>query len=105
MTWVLLLVAGGLEVVWAIALKESQGFTKFLPTALFLPTYLASAALLGIALKELPVGTGYAVWIGIGAVGTALLGVMLLGEPLTLARVGAISLIAIGVIWLALSEA
>jgi quaternary ammonium compound-resistance protein SugE len=105
MSWVLLLVAGLLEVLWALALKESHGFSRLIPTAVFLPTYLASAVLLGYALRSLPVGTGYAVWVGIGAVGTALLGVVLFGESVSTDRLAAIGLIAVGVIWLAAGEA
>ncbi len=104
MNWVLLVVAGLLEVVWAFALKESSGFSRFVPTAIFLPAYLASAILLGFALKELPVGTGYAVWVGIGAVGAAVAGITLLGESLAPGRIAALALIAVGVIWLALGE-
>lgn len=104
MSWILLLIAGLLEVGWALALKESHGFSRLAPTAVFLPTYLASAVLLGLALRALPVGTGYAVWVGIGAVGTALLGMALLGEPVTAGRMAAIGLIAVGVIWLAAGE-
>ena len=104
MNWILLVIAGLLEVVWALALKESNGFSRILPTAIFVPAYLASAALLGIALKELPVGTGYAVWVGIGAVCAAVVGIALLGESVAPSRVAAIALIAAGVIWLALGE-
>ncbi|MBN8868027.1 MAG: hypothetical protein J0H98_10780 [Solirubrobacterales bacterium] len=105
MSWIILIVAGLLEVVWALALKDSEGFSRAVPTAIFVPTYLASAILLGMALKQLPVGTGYAVWVGIGAVGTALLGMALLGDPVQPGRIAAIGLIAAGVIWLALGEA
>lgn len=104
MSWIALIVAGLLEVVWALALKESQGFSRVLPTAIFVPAYVASAALLGFALKDLPVGTGYAVWVGIGAVGTALLGIALLGESVSPGRIAAIGMIAAGVIWLAVGE-
>jgi quaternary ammonium compound-resistance protein SugE len=105
MSWVLLIVAGLLEVLWALALKESHGFSRLGPTILFVPAYLASAVLLGYALRSLPVGTGYAVWVGIGAVGTALVGLVLLGEGVTPGRLAAIGLIAVGVIWLAAGEA
>jgi quaternary ammonium compound-resistance protein SugE len=104
MSWLPLILAGLLEVVWALALKESNGFTRLVPTALFVPVYAASAVLLGIALRDLPVGTGYAVWVGIGAVGTALLGIAFLGDPVGPARIAAIALIATGVVWLALAE-
>jgi len=104
MSWLPLILAGLLEVAWALALKESNGFSRLVPTILFVPTYAASAALLGIALRDLPVGTGYAVWVGIGAIGTALLGISFLGDPISPARIGAVALIAAGVIWLALGE-
>lgn len=104
MAWLLLVVAGLIEVVWALALKESQGFTRLVPSLIFLPLYLLSALLLGLALRSLPVGTGYAVWVGIGAVGAALVGVMWLGESADIQRIAPIGLIAIGVIWLALGE-
>lgn len=105
MSWMLLVFAGLLEIVWALALKDSQGFSRPLPTALFVPTYIASAALLGLALRSMPVGTGYAVWVGIGAVGTALLGMALLGDPVAPGRIAAIGLISAGVVWLAVGEA
>lgn len=104
MAWLLLVFAGLIEVGWALALKASDGFSKLGPTLIFLPLYLLSALLLGIALKHLPIGTGYAVWVGIGAVGSALLGVLILGESASLQRMLPIALIAIGVIWLALGE-
>src|SRR5688572_8793698 len=95
MAWVLLGVAGLLEVVWAVSMKASHGFTKHHFTAI---TFLAAALsfwLLGLALRHLPVGTAYAVWTGIGAVGAALLGIVLLGESLSAARIGCIALIVI----------
>lgn len=104
MSWIFLLFAGLLEVVWALALKDSAGFSRLGPTLVFVPAYLASAVLLGFALRDLPVGTGYAVWVGIGAVGTALLGIFLMGDSGSPGRIAAISLIAAGVIWLALGE-
>lgn len=104
MAWILLTIAGLIEVAWALALKESAGFTRFVPTAIFLPLYLASAVLLGFALKSLPVGTGYAVWVGIGAIGSALGGVLLFGEGIGLSRLIPISMIAVAVVWLAAVE-
>ncbi|HTU13707.1 MAG TPA: SMR family transporter [Solirubrobacterales bacterium] len=104
MAWLLLVVAGLIEVAWALALKETHGFTRLTPTLIFLPLYLLSAALLGIALRSLPVGTGYAVWVGIGAVGAALVGILFLSESADLQRVLPIGLIAIGVVWLAVGE-
>jgi quaternary ammonium compound-resistance protein SugE len=100
MAWVLLLVAGLFEIAWAIGLKYTQGFTRLVPTLLTLASMVASVGLLGLALKELPVGTAYAVWTGVGAVGTAILGIMLLGEPATLARMACIGLIVVGIVGL-----
>ena len=104
MTWILLFVAGLFETAWALALKESDGFSKPGPTALFVLTLVISMVLLALALRELPVGTGYAVWTGTGAVGAALAGMILLGEAATLARTLPIGLIAAGIVWLALAE-
>ncbi|MFC5387144.1 quaternary ammonium compound efflux SMR transporter SugE [Aquamicrobium segne] len=97
MSWVLLFIAGLFEVGWAIGLKYTDGFTKVTPTILTALSMLVSVVLLGLALKHLPVGTGYAVWTGIGTIGTALLGVILLGEPATAARLGCIALIIAGI--------
>ena len=104
MTWVVLFLAGLLETVWALALKQSDGFSKLGPTVLFAITLILSMVLLAVALRDLPVGTGYAVWTGTGAVGAAIAGVILLGEPATLSRMLAIALVAAGIVWLALSE-
>ena len=104
MAWIVLVVAGLLETVWALALKESDGFSKLGPSVVFVIAMLASMALLAYALRELPVGTGYAVWTGIGAVGAALAGMVLLGEAAVLGRILPIGLIATGIVWLALSE-
>ena len=103
MTWALLLAAAVLEAVWAIALKRSHGFTELVPTVVFLVALVASIALLAAALRALPVGTAYAVWTGTGAVLAAIAGMVLLGEPATLARIGAIGLVAAGISWLALA--
>ena len=81
MAWVLLVVAGLLEVGWAIGLKYTQGFTRPWPSVFTLTAMVLSVVLLGIAMKSLPVGTSYAVWVGVGAVGTAVLGMVLFGEP------------------------
>lgn len=104
MAWLLIVVAGLIEVAWALALKESDGFSRLVPSLIFLPLYLVSAVLLGLALKNLPVGTGYAVWVGIGAVGAAVAGFILFGEDLGPGRAIPIGLIAVGVIWLAAGE-
>ena len=104
MTWVVLFVAGLFETVWALALKESQGFSKLGPTVLFVATLVISMVLLGVALRTLPVGTGYAVWTGTGAVGAAIAGMIMFGEPATLDRIAPIALVAVGIVWLALAE-
>jgi quaternary ammonium compound-resistance protein SugE len=100
--WLLLFLAGLLEVGWAIGLKYTEGFTRLWPTVLTVLSMGASVALLGLALKTLPVGTAYAVWTGIGSVGTAILGIVLLGDPATVLRLACISLIVAGIIGLKL---
>jgi quaternary ammonium compound-resistance protein SugE len=95
--WILLFFAGLFEVGWAIGLKYTDGFTKIVPTALTVASMIISLGLLGLALKTLPVGTAYAVWTGIGTVGTALLGIWLLGEPATAMRLACIALIVAGI--------
>jgi quaternary ammonium compound-resistance protein SugE len=96
MAWVLVLAAGLLEIVWAFTMKLSQGFTRGGPTAITVLAMLASFALLSISMKTLPLGTAYAVWTGIGTVGAFLVGVVVLGEPLTTGRVVAVALIVAG---------
>ena len=103
MSWVVLVVAGLFETVWALALKESHGFSRLGPTALFIVTLVISMLLLAIALRDLPVGTGYAVWTGTGAVGAAVGGMLLFGDPAVASRIAPIGLIAIGIVWLALA--
>lgn len=103
MAWFLLLVAGLMEVGWAIGLKYTQGFTRFWPSALTLAAMIASVILLGVAMKTLPVGTSYAVWVGIGAVGTAILGMILFHEPATAGRLISLGLILAGIIGLKLA--
>ncbi|MDA0179858.1 quaternary ammonium compound efflux SMR transporter SugE [Solirubrobacter phytolaccae] len=105
MSWVVLLVAGLFETVWALALKQSDGFTKLGPSLVFGAAMLVSMALLAWALRDLPVGTGYAVWTGTGAVGAAVAGIVLLGDSAALTRLLPIGLIAVGIVWLALAEA
>ena len=100
MAWVLLVVAGLLEVGWAIGLKYTEGFTRLWPSALTLAAMVASVVLLGIAMKSLPVGTSYAVWVGIGAVGTAILGMFLFGEPASVGRLASLGLIVAGIVGL-----
>lgn len=101
--WSLLLLAGLFEVGWAIGLKYTDGFTRLWPSVLTVAAMAVSLFLLGKALREIPVGTGYAVWTGVGAVGTALLGILLLGEPRDLARLACIGLIVLGIAGLKLT--
>jgi quaternary ammonium compound-resistance protein SugE len=100
--WIVLIVSGVLEAVWAGALAASQGLTRLRPTVLFFAALAASMGGLGYALRTIPVGTGYAVWVGIGAVGAALYGMVVLGEPATAARLLCLALIVAGVIGLKL---
>ncbi|WP_243372816.1 quaternary ammonium compound efflux SMR transporter SugE [Microvirga solisilvae] len=100
MAWVYLAFAGLFEIGWAIGLKYTEGFTRLVPSLLTALSMIASVLLLGLALKTLPVGTGYAVWTGIGTVGTAILGIVLLGEPATLMRLACIGLIVAGILGL-----
>ena len=102
LAWMLLVAAGLLEIVWATSMTASDGFTKHHFTSITLVAAALSFWLLGLALRQLPVGTAYAVWTGIGAVGAAILGVVFFGEPLTLARIGCISLIVLGILGLKL---
>jgi quaternary ammonium compound-resistance protein SugE len=102
-TWFILFVAGLFEVGWAIGLKYAEGFTRPIPSILTLVSMVVSVVLLGIALRELPVGTGYAVWTGIGSVGTAILGIVLFGDPATAGRIACIGLIVAGIVGLKLA--
>ncbi|MGH6738072.1 MAG: quaternary ammonium compound efflux SMR transporter SugE [Bradyrhizobium sp.] len=102
MPWLVLVAAGLLEIGWAIGLKYTEGFTRLVPSVLTLAAMVASIILLGLALKSLPLGTAYAVWTGIGAVGTALLGIALFGEPASAARLASIGLIVAGIVGLKL---
>ncbi|MBN9549070.1 MAG: quaternary ammonium compound efflux SMR transporter SugE [Alphaproteobacteria bacterium] len=102
MSWIFLFFAGLFEIGWAIGLKYTAGFSKPLPTLLTMASMIVSLGLLGLALKTLPVGTAYAVWTGIGTVGTALLGIWLLGEPAAVIRIACIGLIVCGIIGLKL---
>ncbi|HEX5567648.1 MAG TPA: SMR family transporter [Streptomyces sp.] len=100
MAWVVLVVSGVLEAVWAVALAASQGLTRLRPTVLFLVALALSMGGLGYALRGIPVGTGYAVWVGIGAIGTALYGMAVLGDPVTTGRIVCLLLIVAGVVGL-----
>ena len=97
MAWLLLIVSGLFETVWALALSASKGFTKLWPTLTFCVALLLSMAGLALALRSIPVGTGYAVWVGIGAIGTAVFGMLVLGEPASVARIACLVLIVAGV--------
>ena len=97
MAWIILFLAGLLEIGWAIGLKYTDGFTKFWPSAFTLLSMFGSVVLLGVALKWLPVGTAYAVWTGIGTVGVAILGIYLFGEQATAMRLACIGLIVAGI--------
>lgn len=98
MSWVYLFIAGLLEVAWAVGLKYTNGFTKLMPSLWTLLAMLGSIGMLGLALRQLPLGTAYAVWTGIGTVGTAIAGMVLLNEPAGAMRLGAIAMIAAGII-------
>jgi len=103
MSWLILVVAGLLEVVWAVGLKYTHGFTRLVPSVITVTAMIASIALLSWAMKTLPVGTAYAIWTGIGAVGAAITGILLLGESASLARIFSLVLIVCGIIGLKLS--
>jgi quaternary ammonium compound-resistance protein SugE len=105
MAWLYLFVAGLFEVGWAIGLKYTQGFTRLVPTLFTGASMVVSLGLLGLALKSLPVGTAYAVWTGIGTIGTAILGIVLLGEPAGALRLACIGLIVAGIVGLKLVSA
>ena len=102
LAWLLLLVAGLLEIVWAVSMKASDGFTKSHFVTITVVAAAASFWLLGLAMRQLPVGTAYAVWTGIGAVGAAVLGIVFFNEPPTVARIGCIALIVCGILGLKL---
>ncbi len=97
MAWLILIAAGLFEIGWAIGLKYTEGFTRLVPSVLTVVSMVASLGLLGLALRDLPVGTAYAVWTGVGTVGTALLGIVLFAEPATALRLACIGLIVAGI--------
>jgi len=103
MDWVILVVAGVFEVGWAIGLKYTEGFTRLWPTVWTVLAMIISLWLLGIAMRSLPVGTAYSIWVGVGAVGTVVLGIVLLGEPANAARLTSLVLIIAGIIGLKLA--
>lgn len=100
MPWILLTLAGIFEIGWAIGLKYTDGFTKLVPTVLTAGSMVISIVLLGLAVKTLPMGTAYAIWTGIGTVGTVILGIILFAEPVTAMRIGCIALIVTGILGL-----
>ena len=103
MSWIILFVAGLLEVVWAIGLKYTHGFTRLTPSVITVTAMIVSIVMLSWAMRTLPVGTAYAVWTGIGAVGAAITGILLLGESASLARIASLALIVAGIVGLKLS--
>ena len=104
MAWGILVVAGILEMGWAVGLKYTEGFTRLWPTVFTVLSMILSIGLLGLAVRTLPIGTAYAVWTGIGTLGTAILGVVLFREPATVARMVSIMLIVAGIIGVKLSS-
>lgn len=104
MAWGLLALAGVLEIVWALALKQADGFTKLWPSLLGVGIAMLSLVLLGMALKHLPVGTAYAIWVGIGAFGVAVFGTLVLGEHMSAAKLLFLALIVVGVAGLRMTE-
>jgi len=103
MNWIILVLAGLLEVVWAVGLKYTQGFSRPLPTAITVAGMVASVWLLAVAMKSLPLGTAYAVWVGIGTIGAFVAGVALFGEPAGILRIASVALIVAGLVGLKLS--
>lgn len=102
MSWLLLVVAGLLEVVWATALGVSHGFSRLVPSLVFVAAMVASMIMLGLALQRFPIGMGYAIFVGIGAVGTAIVGMTVLGEAVTIAKIACLTAIIAGVVGLRL---
>jgi quaternary ammonium compound-resistance protein SugE len=104
MSWFFLVLAGLLEIAWAVGLKYTQGFTRPLPSLLTAAAIIASLVLLSLAVRELPIGTAYAIWVGIGAIGAAVLGIWLFKEPVSLLRIGSLALLVMAMIGLKLSS-
>jgi quaternary ammonium compound-resistance protein SugE len=105
MTWIILIIAGLLEVTWAVGLKYTHGFTKLMPTLWTLTAMLGSIGMLGLALRSLPLGTAYAIWTGIGTVGTVIYGIVVLHEPASAMRLACIAMIVGGIIGLKITTA
>lgn len=104
MSWIILLFAGLFEVCWAVGLKYTDGFSRPIPTLLTVAAIIVSLALLGLAMKELPLGTAYAIWTGVGAIGTVVAGIILFGESMALIRLASVALILCGLLGLKLSH-
>lgn len=105
MTWLILIIAGLLEVVWAITLKQTEGFTRLVPSLITIATMAASFYLLSIAMRTLPLGTAYAVWVGIGAIGTAIVGILLFEEAVTPLKLVSLVLVVAGIVGLRVTSA
>ncbi|QZI72318.1 quaternary ammonium compound efflux SMR transporter SugE [Pseudomonas protegens] len=103
MSWIILLFAGLFEVGWAVGLKYTDGFSRPLPTALTILAMAISLGLLGLAMKDLPLGTAYAIWTGVGAIGTVIAGIILFGESMALVRLASVALIIAGLVGLKVS--
>jgi quaternary ammonium compound-resistance protein SugE len=104
MAWILLICSGFLETAWAIGFKYTDGLTKFWPSMFTLVAVIASMGLLGVAMRDLPIGTAYAVWVGIGAVGTVILGIVLFNEPANFARLFFVGLLLVAIIGLKMTH-
>lgn len=104
MSWFLLILAGLFEIGWAIGLKYTEGFTRLWPSIFTVASMVVSVLLLGLAVKQLPIGTAYGVWVGIGAMGTAIAGIILLGEGVSLLKIASLLLILLGVLGLKLAH-
>ena len=104
MSWLLLILAGLFEIGWAVALKYTEGFTRLWPSIFTVASMTVSVLLLGLAVKQLPIGTAYGVWVGIGAMGTAIAGIVLLGEGVSLLKIASLVLILLGVLGLKLAH-
>lgn len=104
MSWIILFFAGLFEVAWAVGLKYTDGFSKPIPSLLTVAAMVASLLLLGLAMKQLPLGTAYAIWTGIGAIGTVIAGIILFGESMALIRLASVALIICGLLGLKLSH-
>ena len=105
MNWLILFVAGLFEIGWAVGLKYTDGFTRLVPSVLTVAAIVVSLGLLGVALKSLPIGTAYAIWVGVGAAGTAIAGMLLFGESASAAKLASLGLIVAGIAGLKLASA